>query len=269
MTSAEKRRRNARILDNNHAAIASVTAPASPGFPFSNAVDEKRGRVWKPGTNSFSFTLDLLSAKQFTFIAIFGQSNATFKISNAAVITLEANSINYFTSGVPYTKVIPVTDAGAFADLTDSTDPEGQQYRFVKITIDDSTNPDDLEIAYLYLGDHTSFAFNANQGFQFQPVDLSRRVSSDSGVMYSVRKNQYSNFTGMGFSFIPEDDRTALLQTVARIGITGAFVFVLDPLETSFSHDFGVKLCKFEALPQLTHVYMNKFNISFSIREVI
>lgn len=269
MSSAERRRKNARILDNNHAAIASVTAPASVGFPFSNAVDEKRGKVWKPGSSSFSFTLDLRTAKRLTFIAIFGQSNALFKISNAAVITLQANSINWFTSGVPYTKVIPVTDAGAFADLTDETNPEGQQYRFVKITIDDSSNPDPIEISYLYLGDHTSFAFNANQGFQFQPVDLSRRVSSDSGVMYSVRKNQYSNFTGMGFSFLDEDDRTALLQSVQRIGITESFVFVLDPLEIAFTHEFGVKLCKFEAMPQLTQVYLNKFNIAFSIREVV
>lgn len=250
--------------------IATVTAPAAVGFPFSNALNAKRrGKVWKPGTNSFTIEIDLLTAKQFSFVGIFGESNQLFKISNAATITLKANSINIFTGSVPYSKTIPVTDAGAFADLTDADNLTGFQYRFVQIVIDDSTNPDDVEIAYIYLGDHTDFAFNVNQGFQFNQQDLSKRVASDSGVIYTVAKNKYSVFSGMGFSFLDTTDRQKIQSVVRRFGLSSPFVFVLDPLEIGFDLESGTKLCYFEQLPQLTHVYMTKFNISFSLREVV
>lgn len=270
MAAGQRGRRNARICDNNHMTIATVTAPAAVGFPFSNALNAKRrGKVWKPGTNSFTIEIDLLTAKQFSFVGIFGESDSVFKISNAATITLKANSINIFTGAVPYSKTIPVTDSGAFADLTDADNLTGFQYRYVQIIVDDSTNPDDVEIAYIYLGDHTDFAFNVNQGFQFTQQDLSKRVASDSGVIYSVAKNQYSVFNGMGFSFLDTTDRQKIQSVVSRFGLSTPFVFVLDPLEIGFDLEFGTKLCYFEQLPQLTHVYMTKFNISFSLREVV
>jgi hypothetical protein len=270
LAAGQRGRRNARICDNNHMSIATVTAPAAVGYPFSNALNAKRrGRVYKPGTNSFTIEIDLLTAKQFSFVALFGESNALFKISNAATVTLKANSINVFTGAVPYSKTIPVTDTGAFADLTDADNLKGQAYRFVQIVVDDETNPDDVEIAYIYLGDHTDFTFNVNQGFQFGQVDLSKRVTSDSGVIYSVAKNQYSVFNGMGFSYLTETDRLAIQSVVARVGLTNPFVFVLDPLQIAFGFELGVKLCQFAEIPQLTHAYMNKFNLSFSIREVV
>jgi hypothetical protein len=270
MAAGQRGRRNARICDNNHMTIASVTAPAAVGFPFSNAINAKRrGKVWKPGTNSFTIEIDLLTAKQFSFVGIFGESNQVFKISNAATITIKANSINIFSGAVPYSKTIPVTDSGAFADLTDASNLTGFQYRFVQIIIDDSTNPDDVEIAYIYLGDHTDFAFNVNQGFQWNQQDLSKRVSSDSGVVYSVAKNQYSVFSGMGFSYLDTSDRQKIQSTVARLGLSNPFVFCLDPLEIGFDLEDGTKLCYFEQLPQLTHVYMTKFNVAFSLREVV
>lgn len=270
MAAGQRGRRNARICDNNHMTVATVTAPAAVGYPFSNAINAKqRGRVWKPGTNSFTIEIDLMTAKQFSFVGIFGESGAVFKISNAATITLKANSINVFTGTVPYSKTIPVTDAGAFADLTDADNLTGFQYRFVQITVDDSTNPDDVEISYIYLGDHTDFTFNVNSGFQFNQTDLSKRVASDSGVIYSVRKNQYSVFSGMGFSYLDTTDRQALELVIARVGLTNPFVFVLDPLEIGFDLEFGTRLCYFEQLPQLTHAYLTKFNVAFAIREVV
>lgn len=270
MAAGQRGRRNARICDNNHMTIATVTAPASVGFPFSNALNAKRrGRVWKPGTNSFTIQIDLLTAKQFSFVGLFGESGQLFKVSNAATITLKANSINVFTGAVPYSKTIPVTDSGAFADLTEASNLAGQSYRFVQIIVDDTTNPDDVEISYIYLGDHTDFTFNVNQGFQFSQQDLSRRVSSDSGVVYGVSKNQYSVFSAMGFSYLDTTDRQAIQSVIARVGLTNPFVFVLDPLEIGFDLQFGTKLVYFEQLPQLTHAYMNKFNVSFSLREVV
>lgn len=270
MAAGQRGRRNARICDNNHLTIATITAAAAVGYPFSNALNaKKRGLIWKPGTNTFTLEIDLLTAKQFSFFAMFGESNQVFKISNAATITIKANSIDVFSGSVPYTATVPVTDMGAFADLTDSTNITGQQYRYVQITVDDSTNPDDIEVSYIYLGDHTDFTFNMNQGFEFKAIDLSRRAFSDSGVVYATQKNQYTAFSGMGFSYLTPADRAKVEQATARLGLTVPFIFVLDPLEIAFSLEFGVKLAYFEAIPKLTHAYMDKWNLSFAIREVV
>lgn len=263
-------RRNARICDNNQLDDATVTAPAAVGFPFSNALNLKsRGRVWKPGTNSFTIEIDMGSNKQCSFLAIFGESDKYFTLSNEANITVKANMIDLFTGGEPFTATVPVIDQGAFADLTDEDNPTGQQYRFWQIIIEDSLNPNDIEISALYLGDHIDFQFNAKQNFQYDIQDLTKRASSDSGVIYSVRKNQYSVFSAMGFSYLDTADRRKLLSSCEEIGLSNPFIFVLDPLQISFEYDFGTLLCYFQDLPQFTQAYLNKFNVSFALREVV
>lgn len=272
MAAGERGRRNARICDNNHltGSDVSITAPAASGYPFSNCLNaKKRGLVWRPGTNTFTIEIDLKAAKQFSFIGIFGASDAVFKLSNAATITLKANVIDLFDGDEPYSKTIPVTDSGAFADLTAADALTGQQYRFVQIEVDDSTNPDTIEIAYIYLGDHVDFTFNVNQGFGFERIDLSRRAVSDSGVIYGIQKNQYASFTGMGFSYIDTDQRRAITEAASRLGLTEPFVFVLDPLEIGMDLEFGTKLVLFTEMPKLTHAYSNKFNLAFGIREIV
>jgi len=247
-------RRNARICDNNHLDDATVTAPASVGFPFSNAINfRQRGKIWKPGVKTLTVEIDLHANKQCSFFAIFGESNALLTISNSAVITIKANMINLFTGGEPFTIVAPVTDKGVFVDLTDDDYPTGQQYRYWQIEIDDPLNPIDIEVSAMFLGDHIDFQFNAKQNFQFDRQDLTRKAVSDSGVVYSVRKNQYAVLSAMGFSFLGTDDRNKLLTSIERVGTGTPFVFVLDPLEIAFQFDFATLLCYFTDIPQLTH----------------
>ena len=268
--STIKLRRNARICDNNQLHSATVTVSSQPGFPFSNALNFKqRGKIWKPTTKNFTIQIDMLSNKQCSFFAIFGECDKYLTISNEAVITLKANMINLFTGGEPFTKVAEVTDKGVFCDLTDENNPTGQQYRFWQISIEDSLNPNDIEVSAIFLGDHIDFQFNAKQQFQFDKQDLTRRATSDAGVVYSVRKLQYSVFSAMGWSYLNTDDRTKLLSSVERLGLSTPFLFVLDPLQIAFDFEFGNLLCYFDDLPRLTHAYLNKFNVAFALREVV
>lgn len=265
-----KLRRNARICDNNHLDAAVITAPSSVGYPFSNALNFKqRGRIYKPGAKTFTIEADLNSNKQCSFFAIFGECDKYLTISNEAVVTIKANMIDLFTGGEPFTKVVPVTDKGVFADLTDEDNPTGQQYRYWQISIEDPLNPDDIEISAIFLGDHIDFQFNAKQQFQFDRQDLTRRAASDSGVIYSVRKNQYAVFSAMGFSYLGSSDRLKLFSSIETLGLSVPFVFVLDPLEMAYEYDFGTVLCYFDDIPTFTHAYLNKFNVAFKLREVV
>jgi hypothetical protein len=263
-------RRNARICDNNHLDSSVITAPEEVAFPFSNALNfRSRGKVWKPGVKTLTIEIDMQSNKECSFIAIFGESNKYLTLSNEAVITVKANMIDLFTGGEPFTVTVPVTDLGAFMDLTDDDNPYGQSYRYWQVSIEDSLNPNDIEISAIFLGDHIDFQFNAKQQFTFDRQDLSRKATSDSGVVYTVRKNQFNTFTAMGFSYIGTDERRALQSSVETIGVTSPFVFVLDPLELAFEYQFGTVLCYFQDIPNFTQAYLNKFNIAFALREVV
>lgn len=263
-------RRNARICDNNQLDSAVITVASMPGFPFSNALNfVQRGKIWKPTTKSFTIQIDMQSNKQCSFFAIFGECDKLLTISNEAVITLKANMINLFTGGEPFTKIAEVTDKGVFCDLTDDDNPTGQQYRYWQITVEDALNPIDIEVSAMFLGDHIDFQFNAKQQFQFDKNDLTRRATSDSGVVYTVRKLQYAVFSAMGWSYLDTNDRTKLIASVEKIGYAVPFVFVLDPLQIAFQYDFGNSLCYFDNLPSFTHAYLNKFNVAFRLREVV
>ncbi len=263
-------RRNARICDNNHLDIATVTTSADVSFPFSNALNFKqRGKVWKPGVKTWTTTIDMLSNKQCSFFAIFGEADKFLTISDQAVITLKANMINLFTGSEPFSITIPVTDMGIFADLTDDNYPTGQQYRYWQLQITDPTNPNAIEISAIFLGDHIDFQFNAKQQFTFDIQDLTRRATSDSGVIFNVRKNQYSIFSAMGFTYLDAIDRRSLQSSIETIGLSLPFIFVLDPLEIAYEFDFGTRLCYFSDIPVLTHAYLNKFNVAFALREVV
>ncbi len=265
-----KLRRNARICDNNQLDTATITSTAVVGFPFSNSLNfKKRGKVWKPTTKSFTIQIDMLANKQCSYFAIFGEADGYLKISNQAVITIKANMINSFIGSEPFSKSATVTDKGVFCDLTDDDFPTGQQYRYWQIVVDDSLNPGDIEVSAMYLGDHIDFQFNAKQNYEFSREDLTRRVASDSGVLYSIRKGQYSVFSAMGWSFLNAANRNSLLVSTERIGLSVPFVFVLDPLEIAFDFEFGNILCYFDEIPKLTHAYLNKFNVAFALREVV
>lgn len=265
-----KLRRNARICDNNQLDNATITAASVVGFPFSNALNFKqRGKIWKPTTKSFTIEIDMHANKQCSFFAMFGECDKLLTISNEAVITLKANMINLFTGGEPFTTQATVTDKGVFADLTDDENPTGQQYRYWQISIEDSLNPVDIEVSAIYLGDHIDFQFNAKQQFQFDKEDLTRRANSDSGVIYSVRKLQYSVFSAMGWSYLNTSDRTKLLSSIEKIGLSTPFVFVLDPLQIAFPYEFGNLLGYWNDIPKFTHAYLNKFNVGFALREVV
>ena len=265
-----KLRRNARIADNNQLNDAAVIAPADPDFPFSNALDFKnRGKYWRPESKVFTITIDMHANKQSSFFAIFGEADKLLKISNQAIVVLKANMINLFTGGEPFVKQASVTDLGVFCDLTDNDYPTGQQYRYWQIYINDEFSPDDIEVSAIYLGDHIDFQFNAKQQFSFEWTDLTRRAISDAGVVYSIRKNQIKEFSSLGFLFLSQDERKKLLSTMETVGMATPFIFILDPLESAYEFEFATVMAYFNQFPTLTHAYLNKFNMQFSIREVI
>jgi hypothetical protein len=263
---------NAKICDNNHLDQSTVTVVESSPFVFTNALDLKnRNKLWKPGSKSFTIQIDLLSnSKNVSFFALLGASNSLFSLSNQATVTIKANSINLFTGGEPLSESVTVGELGAYINLSDSSNQDGVNYRYWEIDIEDSFNPDDLEFAYIYLGDNTIIHRNINNGFTYTNLDRTLSGTSDSGKVYTLQKPEQTFINAMSYQIMSSQDKTNLLTTIRRIGLHTPFLFALDPDECREDFDFGVRPVYFNrAVPTLTHVVRNYYSARYSLREVL
>ena len=160
--------KNARICDQNRLDDATIVAPELVGYESANALNLKdRNKFYRPDSKQFAIEIDLKSfQKNVSTFAICGGSDALFKISNQAVITLKGNSINLFDGGEPYSQQVTVSNLNAFLNVSDAQNPDGLNYRYWQVVIDDQYNPETIEIAYLYLGDNTILHRNIGNGLQ-------------------------------------------------------------------------------------------------------
>lgn len=263
--------KTARICDNNRIEDAVVTAAEDASFPFVNSFDLiNRNQIYKPGTKSFTIEIDLQSnQKNVSFFCILGESNEILKISNDATITVKASSINLFDGTEPVSQVVSVGELGIYYDFTDDTNQYGYNYRYWQIVIDDSLNPDDIEIAYIYLGDHVIFDRNISNGFNYVIQDNSQIARSDTGKIFTRQRPEQTTISGAGIRFMDVDDKNAILSAVRRIGRFKPFVFVIDPTQCRETLDFAVKPMYFTRVPIFTQQVRNIYSSSFSMREVL
>lgn len=264
----------ARIYDNNQLLTAGVTivAPDDGSFPFANALtasDGKRALPWNPGSKSFTVTIDLGYNGNVSLFAIFGPSNANLGVSPSATITLKGNMINLFDGTEPFNQEATIYDNGVFLYLDTDANPEGLQYRYWNIVFDDSTNPDDLFINYIFLGDALTFEYNIQRGFSIEPVDQSIIQTSDSGVLYASQRPQYSQFTGLNHRFLSKETKKEIETTIQQVGLFTPFIFSLDPTEACFGPEDSHFLTYFGSLPRFKHVKTSVFDVSYDVREVL
>jgi len=267
------KRCNARICDNNRLDDATVTVTVADvaGFPFSNSLDlANRNKLYKPDGKVFDIDIDLNSfQKNISFFSILGGSNDLLKISNDAIITIKANSINLFTGGEPVSVTVPVGELGIYYDFSSDTNPSGISYRYWKISIDDSLNPDDIEIAYLYLGDHVILHRNIANGFTYAISDNSQVARSDSGKIYARQRPEQVVMSGLSHQYMSKSDKDNLLNSVRRVGRHKPFIFVLDPTQENEDLDFSVKPVYFSRIPVPKQQVRDIYTSSFTLTEVI
>lgn len=264
--------RNARFCDNNYLAKATVTAPESSPFIFSNSLDlVNRNKLYKPGSKSFSIEIDMLTnSANLSFFSILGASNDYFKLSNSASVQLRGNSIKLFDGGEPFNQDVLIGEIGAYLNLADADNPNGLNYRFWQLDIEDSTNPDDIEIAYIYFGDHTIIHRNINNGYNYTIVDRTLRGVSDSGKVFSLQKPEQTVISAQSRQIMSEQDKSNIINTGRRVGLHTPFLYVLDPDQCNTDYDFSVRAVYFDRqVPAIKQIVNNYYSASYSLREVI
>jgi hypothetical protein len=257
---------NICFMDNQFLEASMLTVSSEDSdFPIENLLDPIRSRLFKPLTNVFNIVIDLGVNASVEFIGLVGPLSSFFGISDAATITIEANNINDFVTP-PFTTTATPELTGVFKFIDDDND-----FRYWKISIDDNTNPDIMELGFLYFGDYIQLADRTvSKGFTAGVVDNTRQVESMNGTLYYDEKQKYHRFNGLGLGYIPAEDRRLLEKMYFDNGKSTPMFVSLDPnLKISVEHGELTKLMVFDNAPSINHHFDDVYSMGFSLRESV
>lgn len=194
-----------------------------------------------------------------------GVRNLPLKISTTAVVTLQANDTDVWTSP-QYSQVVTYDpNQLVLFGATGLTTPR----RYWRLLINDAANVNGyVELGLIYLGDAYSPTRGAVQ-FPFNPelVDLSTTVRSESGVAYSLIKPKSERFR-LTWSALTYVEKEMLDAIFAKFGTTRPLFFALDS-EAAFSSSQGyyVRWVRFTKEPSSVLENPNFFAMAMEIQE--
>jgi len=257
-----------RFFDNQYITVANSTvSSAHASYPFSNAIDTVRSRLYQPAsTNVFSIEWDFGTASPISFFGAIGKISSPFVISSAAIVTLKANSVPSSWTSPPFEETITPSEHGMFLQIDNS----GGGYRYWRLDVNDSVNPTRSEIGYMYMGDHVNVSRAINKGFTKQYIDNSKISKSVDGTKYYDESQKYQQFSGLQLGHLPNADRVLLEAFIYEFGIHTPFFVSLDP-DLSFSiYDYEyTKYCNFDKIPSFGNTFNDTFSMGFSLVEAI
>ena len=198
-----------------------------------------------------------------------GPANDKFGLSLASDITIKGNMINLFDGSEPLSEQVSVYTNGVFHYLDTNDNPDGVQYRYWQIDIEDLSNPNDLFINYFFLGDALRFNHNVSRGFTVDVADQTIVERADTGAIFTQQRPQQRQLGNLGHLFVDNETKNDILETVQEVGVHTPFIFALDPTEKCFGPDFSHYLAYFRNLPKFTQIRVNDFNVKYDIVEVL
>lgn len=198
-----------------------------------------------------------------------GPRNQPIKISPSAVIKLQANETDTWTS--PSYEVSLTYNENVISIMKDEAldGLHTDALRWWRIYIEDVDNPlGYVEIGAIFLGDF----FEASQGaiqfpLQSQYIDRSTTVFSEGGQTFSDQREKSEQFT-FEYRFLNVADREDLDVIFNNFGTSIPFFVNLDPdLYYSSSTEQFIRFVKFDSPPRWTLERPRLFSMSMILRE--
>lgn len=213
---------------------------------------------------------DLTTNPEITAFCLIGPLEKAFTISTSATIKIYANNVNSFTSA-PIEKTLTRTDGGIFYFFDDVADSAYRYWKFEIIDLDNPLGPEGLEFSHIYLGDYITLDNrNISRGFQKNFIDNSESQESESGALFFNEKIKYLTLDNMDIIQLSKTDRALLEALYNRNGRHTPFYISVDPrLQISNSIDELTRYVIFNKDLALNHIIADRFNLSFSLREVL
>lgn len=258
-----------RLMNLNFCAEAATVISASnidTNFPASNlkhAFRSKRIRTVE-GTTTLAVVFDLVTTEDIDSVALFWPKEDGVRLSNTAVVKIQANATNTWTSpSVDQTLTIDNTYMVASHFFT-----ANQNYRYWRVYIDDPGNANDfIELGVCWLGKGLAIP-NAQNGFKFHPVDTSKVTKTDFGHKYV---DQYPIITSLDVSYqYLTYEEIQIFENAFRInGISKPVLIAIDADGDVFNPNHYLVYGTFEGSIGESHVRSSILNLdSVTITEI-
>lgn len=219
--------------------------------------------------NWFEFIhFDLATAHEITFCALLHPSTVAWPLSSSAVVTLEGNNIDSFSSPA-VTKTLESGTFGAMEFLA-----AGSSYRYWRLKISDPENPDGLgamRFGHVFLGDYLEPSGSTlARGFSESYIDQSSVVSSISGTRYFNERPTFRSYRGLQLQYLEGTDYTDFRDFTYEVGIADPFWMIIDPAKSCFTtlgeqSVFG----RFPTPPIRNHFKTDTWSLVFDVEEIV
>jgi hypothetical protein len=213
--------------------------------------------------------IDFGTAKNPKGIIILDKKGDIIKISPSAVITLQANSSDSWASPA-YEKVLTYGEDNIVEIDTDGL--FDTTYRYARLLIEDLENAlGYVQLGVLYLGDvYELESSTVQRDFQEEFEDLSEIQQSESGEEYADIKAQRSLYSSVNIQLCTKTDVNTIMNIFQEFGThTPFFVSIDSTAQVTDDINEWTKYVKFTSPPSKQYVTNNRWNVSFSLKEVI
>lgn len=211
---------------------------------------------------------DLGVPQMATFVALLSGIDSIFTLSENATVKLRANNIDYWVSP-PVDITIPVGDISCMTFFDDTVTAS---YRYWRLEIIDRANyngAEGIELAYAYIGDHTTITnTNFTSGFNLSYTDPSNVLQSENGALFVDIKPRYLTVSSAGIQLLADDEYRDIQQLFYDLGVRNPFFISIDPdILVSGSLEEMTRFVIMSRTPTFDHIFRNYYNVSFEFRE--
>lgn len=214
-----------------------------------------------------ALTWDMGVSTNPDMFALIGKRNASIGLSPKAVIKLQGNETNVWTS--PSYEQTLTYDDEALLQYATTSGLHTEALRYWRLYIQDRTNPlGYIELAKLYLGDY----FNPARGRVQFPlkhafIDRSETHMSEGGQTYSDAREQSAEYqaTWVGLQKADIEEFKTIFETY---GTARPFFISADTASVfSSANNRRILFCKFTDAPDYALVSPDNFEMSMNFRE--
>lgn len=204
---------------------------------------------------------DLRSTEPVDTVALLWEKGG-YVLTDAAVITIEANATNVWTSPA-FSQVLTYDDLNEIAQAHFSS----ENYRYWRVKIVDPTCASVyVNLGVVVLGESDQVITRTSNGFSFGVKDLSKVIVTDFGQRYSDVYPKLKTLT-LNFDVLGLEETTQLLALFDQVGTQQTIYISLDPEESMFTQNEFWIYGKLSDDLALSHRVRDIFNSSLQVVE--
>lgn len=210
-----------------------------------------------------SIIIDLQTIEEIDSVALVFDPLTGIKLSTDAVIRIQANATNVWTS--PAVNQLLTLDFNL--DVATHFFTADQSYRYWRLLIQDPKNLNlYVEISKIVLSNATILDHGPEIGFKYQINDQSRVSRNEYGHEFSDVYPSQQAFE-FNLNVLPFADIETLADIFRRVGNTSPICISLDSTEELFDKDRFFIYGKINGRLTSTHLFYDRFNQDLSIIE--